>query len=81
MFYPALKTESPLVQQKQVHALFQKLMDADITKILLDAVLDATITKEDTGSDTLKSPCNALEFGDMFAPYEEKLESIISHLT
>lgn len=58
-----------------------QLIDADITKILLDAVLVTTITKEDTGSDALKSPCNALEFGDMFAPYEEKMESIISFLT
>lgn len=58
-----------------------QLMDADITKILLDAVLDAKITKKEAGSDALKSPCNALEFGDMFAPYEEKMESIINLLT
>ena len=54
-------------------------MNADINKILLDAVLGATITKEE--ADALKSPCNASEFGNMFASYEEKMESIINLLT
>lgn len=95
----ALKAESPLLQQKEVHVLNKrvalccltvddilltcfKAMDADMNTILLDAVLEATITKTEPGPDTFgKSPCDASEFCDMFAPYEEKMESIISLLT
>ncbi|KIL60473.1 hypothetical protein M378DRAFT_168076 [Amanita muscaria Koide BX008] len=65
----------PLVKHEQSEC---KVMEIEVTKVLLDAVTSAT--QEDKAVPPHRSPKSVSEFECMFAPYEEKMSRILNSL-
>lgn len=75
---PNIKWETPLLVKHEQSEC--KVMETDITKVLLDAVTSATQRDKLEAVPLNRSPKSASEFECMFASYEEKMSRILNSL-